>query len=152
MVITGSNTGLGFEAARVLAGQAGATIVLACRDPARAAAAAARIPAATSGAATSGTTGSGTTGSGTTGSGTTGSGTAGSRTRVPGAGIDLVRLDLASLASVREAADQLRSSYPAIDLLSARTRSQGGVNPRYRRPPRTVSSAPWPPTTWAPSR
>ena len=114
VVITGGNTGLGFEAARVLA-QAGATIVLACRDPARAAAAAARIQAATSGAATSSTAGSGTAGSRT----------AGSRAR-----IDLVRLDLASLASVREAADQLRSSYPAIDLL---INNAGGVNPRYQR-------------------
>ncbi len=44
--------------------------------------------------------------------------------------MDLVRLDLASLASVREAADQLRASYPAIDLL---INNAGGVNPRYQR-------------------
>jgi NAD(P)-dependent dehydrogenase (short-subunit alcohol dehydrogenase family) len=104
VVITGGNTGLGFEAARVLA-QAGAMVVLACRDPARAAAAAARIQAATSRA--------------------TGPGTKRRRARV-----DLVRLDLASLASVREAADQLRASYPAIDLL---INNAGGVNPRYQR-------------------
>jgi NAD(P)-dependent dehydrogenase (short-subunit alcohol dehydrogenase family) len=109
VVITGGNTGLGFEAARVLA-QAGAAVVLACRDPARAAAAAARIQVATSGI---------------TGSGTTGSGTKGRQARV-----DLVRLDLASLASVREAADQLRASYPTIDLL---INNAGGVNPRYQR-------------------
>jgi NAD(P)-dependent dehydrogenase (short-subunit alcohol dehydrogenase family) len=94
VVITGGNTGLGFEAARMLA-QAGAAIVLACRDPARGAAAAARI-----------------------------------RDTAPQARVDLVRLDLASLASVREAADQLRASYPAIDLL---INNAGGVNPRYQR-------------------
>jgi NAD(P)-dependent dehydrogenase (short-subunit alcohol dehydrogenase family) len=94
VVITGGNTGLGFEAARMLAG-AGAAIVLACRDPARGAAAAARI-----------------------------------RDTAPQARVDLVRLDLASLASVREAADQLRASYPAIDLL---INNAGGVNPRYQR-------------------
>jgi NAD(P)-dependent dehydrogenase (short-subunit alcohol dehydrogenase family) len=94
VVITGGNTGLGFEAARILA-EAGAAIVLACRDPARGAAAAARI-----------------------------------RDTAPQARVDLVRLDLASLASVREAADQLRASYPAIDLL---INNAGGVNPRYQR-------------------
>jgi NAD(P)-dependent dehydrogenase (short-subunit alcohol dehydrogenase family) len=93
-VITGGNTGLGFEAARMLA-EAGAAIVLAVRNPARGAAAAARIRAA-----------------------------------APRARVDLVRLDLASLASVREAADQLRASYPAIDLL---INNAGGVNPRYQR-------------------
>jgi NAD(P)-dependent dehydrogenase (short-subunit alcohol dehydrogenase family) len=93
-VITGGNTGLGFEAARVLAG-AGAAIVLAVRNPARGAAAAARI-----------------------------------RATAPRARVDLVRLDLASLASVREAADQLRASCPAIDLL---INNAGGVNPRYQR-------------------
>jgi NAD(P)-dependent dehydrogenase (short-subunit alcohol dehydrogenase family) len=93
-VITGGNTGLGFEAARVLA-EAGAAIVLAVRNPARGAAAAARI-----------------------------------RVTAPRARVDLVRLDLASLASVREAADQLRASYPAIDLL---INNAGGVNPRYQR-------------------
>ena len=41
-VITGANTGIGFETARVLA-EKGATVVLACRDPGKAEAAAARI-------------------------------------------------------------------------------------------------------------
>ena len=107
VVITGGNTGLGFEAARMLA-QAGATVVLACRNPARAAAAATRIQATTS----------------TTSASSATSGTAGSRGRV-----DVVRLDLASLASVHEAADQVRDSYPAIDLL---VNNAGGVNPRYQ--------------------
>ena len=44
--------------------------------------------------------------------------------------MDLVRLDLASLASVREAADRIRALYPAIDLL---INNAGGVNPRYQR-------------------
>src|ERR1700729_4044812 len=117
VVITGGNTGLGFETARMLA-QAGATVVLACRDPARAAAAAARIRA-------SGPAPSGPAPPGPAGSGPAPSGPAGSRVRV-----DAVRLDLASLASVREAADQLRASYPAIDLL---INNAGGVNPGYQR-------------------
>src|SRR5580704_10924238 len=104
VLITGGNTGLGFETARMLA-QAGATVVLACRNPARAAAAAARVQAATPATPTT-------------------PGTAGSRGRV-----DVVRLDLASLASVHEAADQVRDSYPAIDLL---VNNAGGVNPRYQ--------------------
>ena len=45
-VVTGSNSGLGLEAARLLAG-AGARVLMACRNPARAEAAAARVgPAA----------------------------------------------------------------------------------------------------------
>ncbi|HPY25535.1 MAG TPA: SDR family NAD(P)-dependent oxidoreductase [Mycobacterium sp.] len=48
-VVTGSNTGLGFDAARVLAAR-GAHVVMACRDTAKADAAAARIRAQTPGA------------------------------------------------------------------------------------------------------
>jgi NAD(P)-dependent dehydrogenase (short-subunit alcohol dehydrogenase family) len=93
-VITGGNTGLGFEAARVLA-EHGAAVVLACRDLGKAADAAARI-----------------------------------RSRAPQADIGTVRLDLASQASVREAAAQLRAEHPRIDLL---LNNAGGVNPRYQR-------------------
>jgi NAD(P)-dependent dehydrogenase (short-subunit alcohol dehydrogenase family) len=48
-VITGANTGLGYETAKVLA-ERGATVVLACRNPQRAAEAAARIGEAAPGA------------------------------------------------------------------------------------------------------
>jgi NAD(P)-dependent dehydrogenase (short-subunit alcohol dehydrogenase family) len=82
-VVTGANTGLGFETARVLAAR-GARVVLACRDLGRARDAAARID----------------------------------RGRLPPeAAPRAVRLDLASLASVREAADEIASAYDAIDLL-----------------------------------
>ncbi|WP_238008413.1 oxidoreductase [Dactylosporangium sp. AC04546] len=74
-VVTGANTGIGFETARVLA-RRGATVVLACRDPARGGTAAEKIGAA-----------------------------------------DTVRLDLASLASVRDAAETIRRRYDRIDLL-----------------------------------
>jgi NAD(P)-dependent dehydrogenase (short-subunit alcohol dehydrogenase family) len=80
-VVTGANTGIGFEAAAVLA-QRGAVTVLACRDTGKAERAAARLTAAT-----------------------------------PKAAVSVVRLDLASLDSVREAAAQIRASHPRIDLL-----------------------------------
>jgi NAD(P)-dependent dehydrogenase (short-subunit alcohol dehydrogenase family) len=81
-VITGANTGLGFETARVLAAR-GARVVLACRDLGQAKDAAARID------------------------------------RGPDCALppEAVRLDLASLASVREAADEIGSAYDTIDLL-----------------------------------
>jgi len=78
-VITGANTGLGFETARVLAAR-GARVVLACRDLGRAKEAAARIE----------------------------------RAPLPP---EVIRLDLASLASVREAADEIASAHDQIDLL-----------------------------------
>ena len=45
VLVTGSNAGIGFETARLLAGQAGATTILACRNAAAAASAATRIRA-----------------------------------------------------------------------------------------------------------
>jgi NAD(P)-dependent dehydrogenase (short-subunit alcohol dehydrogenase family) len=80
-VITGANSGIGFETAMALA-RRNATIVLACRNPARARAAEARIVAT-----------------------------------APGATIEHVRLDLADLTSVREAASDLRRRYSRLDLL-----------------------------------
>ncbi|MFI5621419.1 oxidoreductase [Streptomyces sp. NPDC051567] len=80
-VVTGGNTGLGLETAQVLA-RHGALTVLACRDLAKADAAARRIT-----------------------------------DLAPGARVDTVRLDLSSLASVREAAAELRERYDRLDLL-----------------------------------
>src|SRR6266436_514915 len=80
-VVTGANTGLGFETARVLAAR-GASVVLAVRDTDKGKRAAARI-----------------------------AGTA------PGADVMVQPLDLASLDSVRAAADELRARHPRIDLL-----------------------------------
>lgn len=80
-VITGANTGLGFATAQVLA-RRGACVVLACRVPAKANAAADRI-----------------------------------RVLAPDATVSTVSLDLASQASIREAADRLRSEHDRIDLL-----------------------------------
>ncbi|MGW0948916.1 SDR family NAD(P)-dependent oxidoreductase [Streptomyces sp. NPDC002623] len=81
VVVTGANTGLGFETARVLA-QRGATVVLACRIPERAYDAVGRIA-----------------------------------DLAPGARVEAVRLDLSSLASVREAAEELSGRHDRIDLL-----------------------------------
>src|SRR5258705_6651486 len=80
-VVTGANTGLGFETARVLAAR-GASVVLAVRDTDKGKRAAAAIAATT-----------------------------------PGADVTVSPLDLASLDSIRAAADQLRARHPAIDLL-----------------------------------
>ena len=92
VVITGGNTGLGFETAQVFA-RRGATVVLACRNPERAADARARLITAT-----------------------------------PTARVSTLELDLASLASIREAAGQLRADHPRIDLL---VNNAGGVRPRH---------------------
>ena len=99
-VITGANTGLGFETARVLAAR-GAQVVLACRDLGQAKEAAARIiggrpePAGT-----------------------------------PHVDVQAVRLDLASLASVHEAADEISSACGTIDLL---VNNAGVMMTPYRR-------------------
>jgi NAD(P)-dependent dehydrogenase (short-subunit alcohol dehydrogenase family) len=86
-VITGANTGLGFETARVLA-MRGARVVLACRDLDRAQEAAARIL-----------------------------GGPPQRAGAPAGDVQAVRLDLASLASVREAAEEIGAACGPIDLL-----------------------------------
>jgi len=80
-VVTGANSGIGFEAAAVLA-QRGAVTVLACRDTGKAERAAARLSAT-----------------------------------APQAKVSVVRLDLASLDSVRAAAEQIRASHELLDLL-----------------------------------
>lgn len=80
-VVTGANTGLGFEVARALV-ERGATVVLACRDLDKADRAAAVIGAA-----------------------------------APAAAVETLRLDLASLSSVREAAERLRTNHQRLDLL-----------------------------------
>jgi NAD(P)-dependent dehydrogenase (short-subunit alcohol dehydrogenase family) len=93
-VVTGANTGIGFQVARMLAGH-GAHVVLACRSPGKASRAAEQIRAETTGAA-----------------------------------VDVVPLDLASLASVREAAEQIRASYQRVDLL---INNAGVMEPPYQR-------------------
>jgi NAD(P)-dependent dehydrogenase (short-subunit alcohol dehydrogenase family) len=80
-VVTGANSGIGFETALVLAAR-GANVILACRDLGRAKAAAERIAGAGGGGE-----------------------------------VGIVRVDLASLASIREAAAQLRASHGRLDLL-----------------------------------
>ena len=99
-VITGANTGLGFETARVLAAR-GAQVVLACRDLGQAKEAAVRII----------------------------SGSPAPAGVVP-ADLHAVRLDLASLASVREAAEEIAAAYGPVDLL---INNAGVMMTPYRR-------------------
>jgi NAD(P)-dependent dehydrogenase (short-subunit alcohol dehydrogenase family) len=80
-VVTGANTGLGFETAMALA-RRGAAVILACRDLTKAKSAADRIRAA-----------------------------------VGPERVRVVRLDLASLASVRDAAAEIRGVAGSLDLL-----------------------------------
>lgn len=80
-LVTGANSGLGFEASKALAG-AGARVLMACRDPNRASRAIVEIHAAH-----------------------------------PNARVELVPLDLASLRSVRSAAERVRAEHSQLDLL-----------------------------------
>jgi NAD(P)-dependent dehydrogenase (short-subunit alcohol dehydrogenase family) len=93
-VVTGASSGLGLETAMVLAGR-GASVILACRDVAKAERAAGQI-----------------------------------RARNPAASVRVVRLDLASLASVREAAAEIRTACPRLDLL---INNAGVMNVPYQR-------------------
>jgi len=80
-VVTGANSGIGFEAAAVLA-RRGADTILACRNAVKGEAAAARMTAA-----------------------------------APAATVSVVRLDLASLDSVRAAAAEILAGHQRLDLL-----------------------------------
>ncbi|MBF6340293.1 SDR family NAD(P)-dependent oxidoreductase [Nocardia abscessus] len=80
-IITGANSGLGFETATALAAK-GARVVLAVRNLDKGKDAANRITATT-----------------------------------PGAEVRLQQLDLASLAGIRSAAEELKADHPRIDLL-----------------------------------
>ena len=77
-VITGGNSGIGLEAAKML-GAAGADVVIACRNPDKATGALQEIAAQSKGK------------------------------------VEFVRLDLADMGSVREAAAEVRKRYPSID-------------------------------------
>jgi NAD(P)-dependent dehydrogenase (short-subunit alcohol dehydrogenase family) len=92
-VITGGNTGLGFQVAQVLAGR-GARVIIACRDRDKARRAVAEIA----------------------------TGARRARLAIglregPTPDIHVVQLDLARLESVRDATAELKSRYPVIDLL-----------------------------------
>ena len=81
IVITGANSGLGFEGARAFAGK-GAHVVMACRNAEKGASAKAKIVA-----------------------------------EHPGARIEVMALDLASLASIRRFAEELSARVQRIDVL-----------------------------------
>jgi NAD(P)-dependent dehydrogenase (short-subunit alcohol dehydrogenase family) len=81
IIVTGGNSGIGFEAARAFAGR-GAQLVLACRNPQKAGDAVDRLVAAHADAQ-----------------------------------VEVLPLDLASLASVRDFAKQFSERYPSLDAL-----------------------------------
>ncbi|MFI4981491.1 MAG: oxidoreductase, partial [Nevskiales bacterium] len=80
-VVTGANRGLGLEISAGLAG-AGATVVMACRDPRKAQAGAAEV-----------------------------------RRRAPRAKLEIMPLDLADLASVRQFAEDFKARFSRLDIL-----------------------------------
>jgi NAD(P)-dependent dehydrogenase (short-subunit alcohol dehydrogenase family) len=98
IVVTGGNTGLGLEVARVLA-RAGARVIIAARDPEKSKRAVADIA------------------TGVRRAQMTSAQRASVADGTAAALVETVRLDLASLASVREAADDLRQRCPRIDVL-----------------------------------
>ena len=113
-VITGATSGLGLQAARVLA-QHGATVVLTGRDPARLAAAAGQVRDAGTGRAADRGRAADT-------------GQAADRGRAADTGqaaeaVQTAEFDLASLDSVRAAAAELTERFPRLDLLI----NNGGV-------------------------
>ena len=80
-IITGANSGIGFETAKALV-EKNATVVMACRNLEKAEAAAQEI-----------------------------------RQEVSNAGLEIIQLDLADLASVRNFAETFKSTYISLDLL-----------------------------------
>jgi NAD(P)-dependent dehydrogenase (short-subunit alcohol dehydrogenase family) len=94
VVVTGASSGLGLVTASVLAAR-GATVILACRDLAKAERAVDQILAG-----------------------------------APRASLRVLRLDLASLASVREAAGEIRAACPRLDLL---INNAAVMRPPYQR-------------------
>ncbi|HSJ43747.1 MAG TPA: oxidoreductase [Euzebyales bacterium] len=94
ILISGANSGIGFEAARLLAAR-GAAVTLACRDGQRGRDALVRLRAAT-----------------------------------PDADVDLLRLDLADLASIREAAERWSDGHDRLDVL---VNNAGVMAPPLRR-------------------
>jgi NAD(P)-dependent dehydrogenase (short-subunit alcohol dehydrogenase family) len=110
-VVTGGSGGLGLETAAVLAGR-GATVVLACRDLAKAERAAAQVRAR------AGRDGERAAGQMQGRSGRADERAAGQvRGRSGRADVRVIRLDLGRLASVREAADEIRTACGRLDLL-----------------------------------
>lgn len=94
IIVTGANSGIGFEAARAVAGR-GATVVMACRNIEKSADAYEKV-----------------------------------RRESPGDRVELMRLDLADLSSVREFAGEAREKFPRIDIL---VNNAGIMVPPYGR-------------------
>ena len=96
VVVTGGNSGVGFEAARLFVAR-GAHVVLACRDVAKADAARARIAKPDT-----------------------------SRGASPGGSASVLELDLADLDSVESAAKNLAATHPVVDVLVNNAGVMGG--------------------------